>query len=193
MTRTAPPKTLRACKRSTSVRKTGQRLFASHSVLAAYDASTSHASRPLEVQSQFEIDGLNPLTQALTSKSINWWFRWQFECFHWCGWRGSNPRPLASEANTLSTELQPRLLKAPRLCIFAYPARAPFRDSFKGLNGAVMVKSARACARPPPEDAAIDATRHPDSCARWAHAPQWRRARRRRDRTPAPPPRSVPA
>ena len=25
----------------------------------------------------------------------------------WCGWRGSNPRPLASEANTLSTELQP--------------------------------------------------------------------------------------
>ena len=28
----------------------------------------------------------------------------------WCGWRGSNPRPLASEANTLSTELQPRLI-----------------------------------------------------------------------------------
>ena len=27
----------------------------------------------------------------------------------WCGWRGSNPRPLASEANTLSTELQPLL------------------------------------------------------------------------------------
>jgi hypothetical protein len=27
---------------------------------------------------------------------------------NWCGWRGSNPRPLASEANTLSTELQPR-------------------------------------------------------------------------------------
>jgi hypothetical protein len=26
----------------------------------------------------------------------------------WCGWRGSNPRPLASEANTLSTELQPQ-------------------------------------------------------------------------------------
>ncbi len=25
----------------------------------------------------------------------------------WCGWRGSNPRPLALEANTLSTELQP--------------------------------------------------------------------------------------
>ena len=24
----------------------------------------------------------------------------------WCDWRGSNPRPLASEANTLSTELQ---------------------------------------------------------------------------------------
>ena len=28
---------------------------------------------------------------------------------NWCGWRGSNPRPLASEANTLSTELQPQL------------------------------------------------------------------------------------
>ena len=27
----------------------------------------------------------------------------------WCGWRGSNPRPLASEANTLSTELQPHM------------------------------------------------------------------------------------
>ena len=25
----------------------------------------------------------------------------------WCGWRGSNPRPSASEADTLSTELQP--------------------------------------------------------------------------------------
>jgi hypothetical protein len=28
----------------------------------------------------------------------------------WCGWRGSNPRPLASEANTLSTELQPHVI-----------------------------------------------------------------------------------
>lgn len=26
----------------------------------------------------------------------------------WCGWRGSNPRPTASEAVTLSTELQPQ-------------------------------------------------------------------------------------
>jgi hypothetical protein len=26
----------------------------------------------------------------------------------WCGWRGATPRPLASEANTLSTELQPQ-------------------------------------------------------------------------------------
>jgi hypothetical protein len=31
------------------------------------------------------------------------------EIVYWCGWRGSNPRPLASEANTLSTELQPQL------------------------------------------------------------------------------------
>ena len=31
---------------------------------------------------------------------------------NWCGWRGSNPRPLASEANTLSTELQPHTLQA---------------------------------------------------------------------------------
>ena len=30
------------------------------------------------------------------------------ERWYWCGWRGSNPRPLASEANTLSTELQPQ-------------------------------------------------------------------------------------
>ena len=30
-----------------------------------------------------------------------------FQRVQWCGWRGSNPRPLASEANTLSTELQP--------------------------------------------------------------------------------------
>lgn len=30
----------------------------------------------------------------------------------WRGWRGSNPRPLASEANTLSTELQPRIRQA---------------------------------------------------------------------------------
>ena len=29
-------------------------------------------------------------------------------CSEWCGWRGSNPRPLASEDNTLSTELQPQ-------------------------------------------------------------------------------------
>ena len=27
---------------------------------------------------------------------------------YWCGWLESNQRPLASEANTLSTELQPR-------------------------------------------------------------------------------------
>jgi hypothetical protein len=26
---------------------------------------------------------------------------------NWCGWLESNQRPLASEANTLSTELQP--------------------------------------------------------------------------------------
>ena len=37
----------------------------------------------------------------------------------WCGWRGSNPRPLASEANTLSTELQPHMLKFESLCIFS--------------------------------------------------------------------------
>ena len=58
----------------------------------------------------------------------------------WCGWRGSNPRPLASEANTLSTELQPhggkflkcavgyRFYRAPSmesvvLSIFAFPCR----------------------------------------------------------------------
>lgn len=30
------------------------------------------------------------------------------KCKAWCGWRGSNPRPSASEADTLSTELQPQ-------------------------------------------------------------------------------------
>ena len=33
---------------------------------------------------------------------------WMLGYGDWCGWRGSNPRPLASEANTLSTELQPQ-------------------------------------------------------------------------------------
>ena len=33
---------------------------------------------------------------------MNDWFQWR-------GWRESNPRPLASEANTLSTELQPHV------------------------------------------------------------------------------------
>ncbi len=37
----------------------------------------------------------------------------------WRGWRGSNPRPLASEANTLSTELQPRCAAAPDCRRFA--------------------------------------------------------------------------
>ena len=37
----------------------------------------------------------------------------------WCGWRGSNPRPLASEANTLSTELQPHMLNFESFCIFS--------------------------------------------------------------------------
>ncbi len=35
-----------------------------------------------------------------------------WRCRIWRGWRGSNPRPLASEANTLSTELQPHLQSA---------------------------------------------------------------------------------
>ena len=34
----------------------------------------------------------------------------KLELESWCGWRGSNPRPLASEANTLSTELQPQMI-----------------------------------------------------------------------------------
>jgi hypothetical protein len=35
----------------------------------------------------------------------------------WRGWRGSNPRPSASEADTLSTELQPRGWKRPILVL----------------------------------------------------------------------------
>ena len=39
---------------------------------------------------------------------------------NWCGWRGSNPRPLASEANTLSTELQPQRCNLTAARIFAH-------------------------------------------------------------------------
>ena len=39
---------------------------------------------------------------------------------NWCGWRGSNPRPLASEANTLSTELQPQRWNLTTTRIFAH-------------------------------------------------------------------------
>lgn len=42
-----------------------------------------------------------PRLKALLAVDANFWGGWR-------GWRGSNPRPLASEANTLSTELQPR-------------------------------------------------------------------------------------
>ena len=44
---------------------------------------------------------------------------------HWCGWRGSNPRPLASEANTLSTELQPHVRRDRKTAIIAHSARRP--------------------------------------------------------------------
>ena len=54
----------------------------------------------------------------------------------WRGWRGSNPRPLASEANTLSTELQPHVccakleIIARRRCSLensAHPPLSPVR------------------------------------------------------------------
>ena len=41
-------------------------------------------------------------------------FKYFFDFSFWRGWRGSNPRPLASEANTLSTELQPLTMPAAR-------------------------------------------------------------------------------
>ncbi len=41
----------------------------------------------------------------------------------WCGWRGSNPRPSASEADTLSTELQPH-----------HPSLYPFDPKFADSN-----------------------------------------------------------
>ena len=37
----------------------------------------------------------------------------------WCDWRGSNPRPLASEANTLSTELQSHFAENYKTAILA--------------------------------------------------------------------------
>ena len=53
--------------------------------------------------------GLNAAVSAWILQRMNWW----------CGWRGSNPRPLASEANTLSTELQPHMLNFESFCIFS--------------------------------------------------------------------------
>ena len=48
-----------------------------------------------------EVDDSQPQT--------GWEAAWGLGFKKWCGWRGSNPRPLTSEANTLSTELQPQL------------------------------------------------------------------------------------
>ena len=44
---------------------------------------------------------------------------------NWRGWRGSNPRPSASEADTLSTELQPH-------CLHTEPLDSISRDSAAG-------------------------------------------------------------
>src|SRR5690606_13813315 len=41
----------------------------------------------------------------------------------WCGWLGSNQRPLTSEANTLSTELQPHALLRRRREAYRFSAR----------------------------------------------------------------------
>ena len=57
----------------------------------------------------------------------------------WRGWRGSNPRPLASEANTLSTELQPRDW---RYCTVAQ--RAMTQLPLMGPRGALAAQPARA-------------------------------------------------
>src|SRR5256885_14575304 len=65
---------------------------------------------------------------------------WAIQEKLWCGWRGSNPRPLASEANTLSTELQP--LRASLPCT----SRALSHDF--------------APARPSPQDPALLRLRH---------------------------------
>jgi hypothetical protein len=57
--------------------------------------------------------------------------------FYWCGWRGSNPRPLASEANTLSTELQPRWEEFLKRCEGYSFSAAPSMESV--TSGAIPV------------------------------------------------------
>jgi hypothetical protein len=52
----------------------------------------------------FDLKGKKFDTLGLSN--ANWKLETGLDIKIWCDWRGSNPRPLASEANTLSTELQ---------------------------------------------------------------------------------------
>ena len=51
--------------------------------------------------------------------------------WRWCGWRGSNPRPSASEADTLSTELQPLAVLTSNE--FVHWIKMTWQDSISGI------------------------------------------------------------
>ena len=70
-------------------------------------------------------------TQDTQAKNTPWRAGWLVTS--WRGWRGSNPRPLASEANTLSTELQPRDCTVVQLIANAEP-RGALPPSPQGLH-----------------------------------------------------------
>ena len=70
-------------------------------------------------------------TQDTQAKNTPWRAGWLVTS--WRGWRGSNPRPLASEANTLSTELQPRDCTVVQLIANAEP-RGALLPSPQGLH-----------------------------------------------------------
>ncbi len=60
-----------------------------------------------------------PMTFGLHGDLLVLWALTKLISIDWCDWRGSNPRPLASEANTLSTELQSQHLKQTDIRIIA--------------------------------------------------------------------------
>ena len=88
-----------------------------HQQQLAIHRSAIHVSvlaRHLEAADVDGEDGVTKRPLELIQEAVNlcthapWEPAWILGFNDWCGWRGSNPRPLASEANTLSTELQPQ-------------------------------------------------------------------------------------
>ncbi len=79
-----------------------------HALCTRILSLVAHGLHPVEaaLAQSFWLTGTIRWPSGIWRSTIRTWQRWQATDF-WRGWRGSNPRPLASEANTLSTELQP--------------------------------------------------------------------------------------